>query len=133
MIDEVIYGAEDWARVAELLLAAHEIPARVRSGILPEVLERELSAARTLFRREIKAAGKPQHAAAVPRRATMQTAAAGPSWPAYRLSLQEARLFASVRTKSSLCLAWSRQTLALCRPSKNTRTDVASLPSPLIG
>src|SRR5215469_4934614 len=61
--------------VAELLLAAgprsRASPPACAAGPCRKVLERELSAARTLFRGEIKAAGKPPRGAAVSGRATM--------------------------------------------------------------
>jgi hypothetical protein len=44
--DDIVYGAEDAARVAELLLAADraaEIPRYLRRGALPEMVERELA------------------------------------------------------------------------------------------
>ena len=44
--DDIVYGAEDAARVAELLLAAGraaEIPRYLRQVALPEMVERELA------------------------------------------------------------------------------------------
>ena len=76
MIDDVIYRAENCARLLNFCsppARAHEHPRPPAQRDPPcrKVLERELSAARTLFRGEIKAAGKPPRGAAVSGRATM--------------------------------------------------------------
>src|SRR5262249_43271563 len=58
-MSDIVYDAEDAAGVAEICLAAgcaEAIPRHLRTGVLPEVLQRELATVRTLLRSEAKSA-----------------------------------------------------------------------------